>query len=100
MFSLTDSSPPIPGVLAPHYNLNFHSVPTFVILSVPKAKKTTTDIARASLAAGSSHSYFKHALKICDGIRGTSMGRGMLGGIGGGIGEMDKMMQYRGARVF
>jgi hypothetical protein len=55
-----------------------------------KAAKTTIDLTRARLAVQNSHRYFSSALKICDGIRGSPIGRSMLGALNG-IGEMDKM---------
>jgi hypothetical protein len=86
----------IPDILDPsNYNLYFHSVSIFVILFVTKAKKTATDFTRACLAVRSSHSYFQDALRICDSVRGLS-----IGGLGGSIGDMGKMIEYRGARFF
>jgi hypothetical protein len=66
---------------------------------ISKAAKTTTDLTRARLAVRASHGYFSDALKICDSIRGSALGRVLLGGIGGGIGEMDKAGAYQGAVI-
>jgi hypothetical protein len=43
------------------------------------------------------HHYFTRVLRICDDVRGTSVGRAMIGGLGGdGINEMTKKIQYQG----
>jgi hypothetical protein len=56
------------------------------------------DLSRACLVVQHAHHYFTLALKICDDVRGTSAGRGVLGllGGGGGIVDMTRKVQYRG----
>jgi len=61
------------------------------------AKKMAADLSRACLVVQHAHHYFTLALKICDDVRGTSAGRGVLGllGGGGGIVDMTRKVQYR-----